>query len=201
MLRKPVRLLFFPALIVFIVFIVSSCASSPEAAPEELPEETPEAAPEEIQEQPAVQEEEGDDVEAQIDGLIRQLNSYDNVTVAFTTGGVDIAITRAFAPNSSFLDTRLARQLDLVGQALMLINLDTLVIEGHVADVGDPADNRPISEARAANTAEYLTGNFTIPRDAVTTVGRGGADPIAGNTTESGRARNRRVVLFIRGSY
>ena len=211
MRRKPVILLFF---LISTALIVSSCASAPEGAPEDVPEETRE----ETLEQPAAQvpetseaevvaetaeavEQEEDALRVEIDEIIRQLDSFDNVTVVFTAGGVDIAITRAFAPNSAFLDTRLAQQLNLVGRALTLISLDTLVIEGHVADVGNPSDNQPISEARAANTADYLTGNFTIPRGAVTTVGRGGTQPIAGNGTESGRARNRRVVLFIRGSY
>lgn len=207
MRRKPVLLLL---LLVLIGFIVSSCASAPEAAPEETPEQPtaqapetpePEQVEEEVEEVAETVEDEGDAVRAQIDELIRQLNSFDNVTVTFTADGVDIQITRAFAPNSAFVDNRLSRQLNLVGQALTLIDLDALVIEGHVANVGNPADNQPISEGRAENTAEYLTDNFAIPAGAITTVGRGGADPIATNANESGRARNRRVVLIIRGSY
>ena len=193
-------------LTVLLAFVISSCASAPEAAPEEPAEvaeqPVPEAPePEEVEEDvEEVVEEEGDVVEAQVRELLRQLDSFDNVTVTVTANGVDIAITRAFAPNSTVVDTRLTQQLNLVGQVLSLIDLDALVIEGHVANVGNPADNAPISVGRAENTADYLVDNHDIPSGVVTTVGRGGADPIASNASASGRAQNRRVVLLIRGT-
>lgn len=193
-------------LTVLLAVLFSSCASAPEAAPEEAPEqpvpEAPEAeeVEEEVEQVAETVEEEGDVVEAQVRELLQQLNSFDNVTVTVTADGVDIAITRAFAPNSTVVDNRLAQQLNLVGQVLTLIDLDALVIEGHVANVGNPADNAPISEGRSENTAEYLVDNYDIPAGVVTTVGRGGADPIASNASASGRAQNRRVVLLIRGT-
>ncbi len=195
--------------LVLLTFLIASCASAPEAAPEapeaaeESAEETQEVvdeAEEDVEEVAEVVEEESDAVQAQVEELFRRLNEFDNVTVTVTQDGVDIAITRAFGPNSTFIDARLAQQLNLVGQALNLISLDALVIEGHVANVGNPADNAPISEGRAVNTAGYLRDNFNISEQSITTVGRGGADPIASNNTESGRSRNRRVVLLIRGS-
>lgn len=206
--KKPTLTLTF---LVILVAFISSCASAPEAAPEtpQAPEQPvvqapetpePETVEEDVEEVAETVEDEGDVVRAQVEELFRQLNSFDNVTVTVTAAGVDIEITRAFAPNSAFVDARLAQQLNLVGQALNLIDLDALVVEGHVANVGNPANNVPISDGRAENTAEYLIDNFNIPSGAVTTVGRGGADPIAPNTTETGRARNRRVVLIIRGT-
>ncbi|MCG8477995.1 MAG: OmpA family protein, partial [Spirochaetales bacterium] len=114
--------------------------------------------------------------------------------------GIDIMITRAFDPNSATIGGQLVNYLDLIGSILTLVEVDSLVIEGHVADVGDPADNGPISEERAVNTASYLRENFEIPSDAIATVGRGGTDPIGPNTTAQGRSRNRRVVLLVRGT-
>jgi outer membrane protein OmpA-like peptidoglycan-associated protein len=196
-------------LTVLLAFVITSCASAPEAAPEEpaeVPETSapetpePEEVEEDVEEVAETVEEEGDVVEAQVRELLRQLDSFDNVTVTVTADGVDIAITRAFGPNSTVVNSRLEQQLNLVGQVLNLIDLDALVIEGHVANVGNPADNAPISEGRAENTADYLVDNYDIPSRVVTTVGRGGADPIASNANESGRARNRRVVLLIRGT-
>jgi outer membrane protein OmpA-like peptidoglycan-associated protein len=205
MRKKPTLTLL---LLLLLGAFISSCASAPEAPPEtpEAPEqpaaqapETPE--PETVEEEVAeTVEEEGDVVRAQVEELFRQLNSFDNVTVMVTADGVDIEITRAFSPNSAVVDARLAQQLNLVGQALNLIDLDALVVEGHVANVGNPATNAPISESRAENTAEYLVDNYNIPSRLITTVARGGADPIAANTSENGRARNRRVVLLIRGT-
>ncbi len=197
--------------LVLLVAIISSCASAPEEAPEtpQAPEqpavqapETPEPEPveEDVEEVAESVEQEGDVVRAQVEELFRRLNSFDNVTVTVTADGVDIEITRAFGANSTVIDARLTQQLNLIGQALNLIDLDALVIEGHVANVGNPATNAPISEGRAENTAEYLIDNYDIPSRVVTTVARGGADPIASNRNEGGRARNRRVVLLIRGT-
>ena len=188
-----------------LAFVVVSCATAPEAPAEEVPEEavveTPEVEPaEEVEEVFEVVEEEGDLVQAQVEELLRQLDSFDNVSVTVTQDGVDIAITRAFGPNSTVIDSRLTQQLNLIGQVLELVQLDALLIEGHVADAGDPADDAPISNGRAENTATYLIGNYDVPAEVVTTVGRGAGDPIASNDTESGRSNNRRVVLLIRGS-
>ncbi len=195
-------------LLMILAVVISSCASAPEQAPEE-PEQPvvqtpeppdPEPVEEDVEEVVETVEQEGDVVAAQVEELFRQLNSFDNVTVTVTADGVDIAITRAFGANSTVIDARLGQQLNLIGQALNLIDLDALVVEGHVANVGDPATNAPISQGRAENTAEYLIDNYNIPSRVVTTVARGGADPIATNTSSSGRARNRRVVLLIRGT-
>ncbi len=202
MRRNPVLKVLF--LIVLAVFI-GSCASAPEETPEAperpvAPAPEPEPEEEDVEEVVEMVEEEGDVVRAQVEELFRQLNSFDNVTVTVTADGVDIAIVRAFGANSDFIDARLSQQLNLVGQVLNLITLDALVIEGHVANVGDPATNAPISQGRATNTAEYLIDNHNIPSRVVTTVARGGADPIASNRNEGGRSRNRRVVLLIRGT-
>ena len=205
-------------------FTVASCASAPEPTPE--PEPVPEPQPsaqttaepeeavEEMPEEEIVEdevvvdepdvveeiEEEEDDTRERIVALFRRLDEYDNVDVTITVDGVAIAISRAFAPNSVEIDAQLAEQLDLVGQALVQINLEAIVIEGHVAEAGNPASSGPISEGRAESAASYLFDNFDISRGLVTVVGRGGTDPIGDNATPTGRARNRRVVLLITGS-
>jgi outer membrane protein OmpA-like peptidoglycan-associated protein len=48
--------------------------------------------------------------------------------------------------------------------------------------------------------ADYLVGRYGIDRSVVSTIGRGGSQPIGDNATSIGRSRNRRVVLFIQGN-
>ncbi|MCG8479160.1 MAG: OmpA family protein [Spirochaetales bacterium] len=206
------------SLIMFITLFFVACATTPETVDEPEPTAEPQVSiaeePEVPQQEPEVVEPEPEptpepEVEpvderaalrAEVEELVRRLNASDNVTVVVIPEGVDIMITRAFDPNSAAIAGQLVDYLDLIGAILTLVEVESLVVEGHVADVGDPADNGPISEERAANTASYLRENFEISPDTITTVGRGGTDPIASNTTAQGRSRNRRVVLLVRGT-
>lgn len=69
-----------------------------------------------------------------------------------------------------------------------------LVVEGHTDNVGAAATNKTLSESRARAVAAALAARGIDARR-LTTVGRGQEQPIAGNATEEGRARNRRVEL------
>jgi outer membrane protein OmpA-like peptidoglycan-associated protein len=80
--------------------------------------------------------------------------------------------------------------------AVLTANADwKLRIEGHTDNVGVPAANLKLSQARAAAVAAWLTGKG-IAAGRLTTAGLGDTQPVGPNTTEDGRARNRRVVLI-----
>ena len=80
--------------------------------------------------------------------------------------------------------------------AVLTANADwRLRIEGHTDNVGTPAANLKLSEARAAAVAAWLTGKG-IAAARLSTAGLGDTQPVGPNTTEEGRARNRRVVLI-----
>lgn len=79
--------------------------------------------------------------------------------------------------------------------AVLAANADwKLRIEGHTDNVGDKAANLKLSNGRAAAVAAWLTSKG-IDATRLTTAGLGDTQPVAENTTEDGRARNRRVVL------
>ncbi len=68
-------------------------------------------------------------------------------------------------------------------------------IEGHTDSVGSHAYNMKLSERRAESVKDYLVaGGISASR--MTTVGYGETKPIASNSTEEGRAENRRVDLM-----
>ncbi|GAB3264026.1 PA14 domain-containing protein [Larkinella harenae] len=72
----------------------------------------------------------------------------------------------------------------------------TIEISGHTDNVGDPRLNRALSENRANVIATYLIRNGIESRR-ITTKGYGGTRPVAENTTESGRSKNRRVEFVV----
>jgi flagellar motor protein MotB len=59
------------------------------------------------------------------------------------------------------------------------------------------ADNLELSEARARNVAEYLQQHLGVSSNVIISRGLGDSMPMADNTTEAGRALNRRVEISL----
>jgi outer membrane protein OmpA-like peptidoglycan-associated protein len=72
----------------------------------------------------------------------------------------------------------------------------TVEIGGHTDSSGDRETNRKISKLRADAVAQYLRRKG-IPLKRMYTRGYGEDFPIANNTTENGRKRNRRVAIRV----
>ncbi len=103
--------------------------------------------------------------------------------VSFAVGRADIA------PNFQPILDRFAQTLNE--------NRGTRVrIVGHTDSTGTDAINDPLSVNRASSTRDYLVARgVEIGRIAID--GRGSREPVADNATEAGRARNRRVEIFV----
>jgi OmpA-OmpF porin, OOP family len=69
-------------------------------------------------------------------------------------------------------------------------------IEGHTDDKGPADRNRTLSAARAASVVKWL-GAHGVAADRMASVGHGPDKPLAPNTTEDGRTKNRRVEFHI----
>jgi outer membrane protein OmpA-like peptidoglycan-associated protein len=70
-----------------------------------------------------------------------------------------------------------------------------LIIEGHTDNVGGAQFNLELSRKRAEAVKRWLVDKVGISEVRLTTVGYGLSRPIADNSTEEGRAKNRRVEL------
>jgi outer membrane protein OmpA-like peptidoglycan-associated protein len=88
--------------------------------------------------------------------------------------------------------------LQAIGDLLKQQPALRLEIQGHTDNVGASDANRRLSEARAAAVKQYLVTSHGVPADRLTASGFGDAKPVADNTTEQGRAQNRRVELVRR---
>ena len=92
--------------------------------------------------------------------------------------------------------------IDKVGQILETYAGGTIEIEGHTDNVpmsggGKYANNDELSAGRALSIFYYLTENTNLDPMNLVHTGRGQYDPIADNSTDEGRARNRRVEIKI----
>jgi outer membrane protein OmpA-like peptidoglycan-associated protein len=72
----------------------------------------------------------------------------------------------------------------------------TVTIIGHTDSTGNNAINQPLSIDRAAHTRDYLAMRGVSP-NRIYIDGRGDREPIASNVDPSGRARNRRVEIYV----
>jgi outer membrane protein OmpA-like peptidoglycan-associated protein len=82
-----------------------------------------------------------------------------------------------------------------VGELLKTDSSLRLEIQGHTDNVGGAAANLKLSQDRAAAVKAYLVQHFGVAADRLTTAGFGDTKPVADNTSEAGRAQNRRVEL------
>ena len=69
-------------------------------------------------------------------------------------------------------------------------------IVGHTDNTGSDSVNDPLSLQRAQAARDYLSARGVDPRR-IMIAGRGEREPVADNVSDAGRARNRRVEVFL----
>ena len=80
---------------------------------------------------------------------------------------------------------------------LLRDNVAHVNVIGYTDSTGPAAYNQTLSERRAQSVANYLETKGRVPATTMEVSGRGEADPIGDNNTETGRELNRRVVIEI----
>ena len=103
--------------------------------------------------------------------------------ISFETGRYDIQ------PN-------LRPVLDQFAQGLAQQSATEVRIVGHTDNVGSDALNNSLSVNRAQSARDYLVSRG-VNASRISIDGRGEREPVADNATESGRARNRRIEIFL----
>lgn len=107
--------------------------------------------------------------------------------------GLDFG-TLAFTQGSAALTTDSGPALDALSQLLLQFPEQRVRVAGHTDNTGRPAVNLRISQERADSVGSYLTSRG-VATSQVVIRGFGASRPIADNSTEAGRARNRRIEI------
>jgi len=102
----------------------------------------------------------------------------------------------SFATNRSDIQPDFRPVLDRFATGLVDYPVTTINIIGHTDSTGSDAVNDPLSLARADAVRDYLAARGVDPQR-VRIEGRGEHEPVASNNTAAGRARNRRVEIFV----
>jgi outer membrane protein OmpA-like peptidoglycan-associated protein len=93
-------------------------------------------------------------------------------------------------PNNYMLLSKVQRTIRLFGEP-------DVIIGGHTDSTGSEGLNEVLSQQRAEAVRQYFVANATIPYEKIIAVGYGSMRPIASNSTEAGRAMNRRIDITI----
>jgi OmpA-OmpF porin, OOP family len=109
---------------------------------------------------------------------------------ALTLEGVNFAFNRADLTAES------RPVLDGVAEGLKKHPRVKVEIQGHTDSVGKAAYNLKLSQHRAESVLNYLVTDG-VSADQLTAKGYGETQPVASNKTDDGRAKNRRVVMYV----
>ncbi|MFM6985509.1 MAG: OmpA family protein [Hydrogenophaga sp.] len=109
---------------------------------------------------------------------------------------LDVPADAGFAIGRSAISPTLAGVLSPLASTLQQNTVTQVNIIGHTDNTGSDAINQPLSLDRANSARDYLTARgVAVTR--FTTEGRGSREPVADNATAEGRARNRRVEIYV----
>jgi OOP family OmpA-OmpF porin len=101
-----------------------------------------------------------------------------------------------FEHNSAELTVTSRPALDAMADGLKKHPRVKVDIQGYTDSTGSPAYNIKLSQRRADAVRSYLVDSG-VSADQLQTHGFGAAQPVANNATAEGRAKNRRVVVFV----
>ena len=130
-----------------------------------------------------------------------------DIDVDFTAQYVELTLKGSllFDSGSAVLKADVYPVLDQVGVILERYADGTIEIEGHTDNVpmssARYANNNELSHARALSVFDYLVAHTALNPADIKHSGRGEYVPVADNSTEEGRAKNRRVEIRIYNSY
>lgn len=120
---------------------------------------------------------------------VTDANNLQAIKVTFDSGIL-------FATGKSDLNSSSKAALNKFAISLKETPETDVTIYGHTDNTGSKEVNVQLSKNRAASVAGFLNSNG-ISTDRMTTEGKAFDEPVADNSTAEGRAKNRRVEIYI----
>lgn len=136
-------------------------------------------------------------VTSQTDIKVESGKSTDQMIRIFREGSSIILHGVEFEFNSAKLKPESYPVLDDAARILTMHPEIDVEVQGHTDDIGSDAYNFKLSQKRAESVRQYLIDKHMIEPVRLIPVGYGERRPIADNSTEEGRKKNRRVEFLI----
>lgn len=141
-------------------------------------------------------------LKAELDAKLKKENLTASVKTSIDERGLVISLNNAifFDPGSAELKKDYENTMLEIGSMISVMN-NYIRVEGHTDNVPMNSSlyrsNWDLSAARAANVVRLLTSGTSIPPERMIAVGYGEYRPIADNSTEEGRSKNRRIDIIV----
>ena len=110
-----------------------------------------------------------------------------------------VALYPKFKPDEATILPESQEMIAKAAKALQQIPEQRINVEGHTDFIGNPQDNKALSLARARSVADAIIALGVDPKR-LAVAGYGQERPLADNTTDEGRAKNRRIELVNPGA-
>ncbi len=111
-----------------------------------------------------------------------------------------------FNSGSAEVSPRMKEIMAKIGPSLKTLTKENhqIVVEGHTDDVPIRSSQFPsnweLSTARATSVVQYMIKGMQFPPNKLGAIGYGQFQPIAPNDSDENRAKNRRVVFFVKNA-
>ncbi|SHO50922.1 chemotaxis protein MotB [Anaerocolumna xylanovorans DSM 12503] len=126
----------------------------------------------------------------------------DNLDISVQESGIVITLSNdiLFDSGQAEIKDDMKKNLDVIAKLLKQVD-NKIEIAGHTDNVpinrGVFTSNWQLSVQRAANVVEYLADEYGIAPKRLKASGYGEYDPVASNSTEKGKEKNRRISITI----
>lgn len=149
---------------------------------------------------------ESEELAGKINEALDEKNLGKEVDIEFTSQYVQLTLNGSilFDSGSVQIKEEALPLMNQLGIILQRFSQGIIEIEGHTDNVpmsgAKYSNNDELSSGRALSVFYYLKENTTLDVSRIKHSGRGEYDPVADNSTEEGRAKNRRVEIKIYNS-
>lgn len=141
-------------------------------------------------------------LKAELDAKLQSENLTASVKTGIDKRGLVISLNNAFFFDSGSVEIKKEHEDTLLELAEIINVMDNFIrIEGHTDNIPMNSDIYPsnweLSTARAANIVRLFTSKSKATPEKLIVVGYGEYRPVADNSTEEGRAKNRRIDIIV----
>lgn len=152
------------------------------------------------------QDDRANEVDSRLSAQEREIEENRRILQELKAGGLDVRTTDRgivanlpdvlFQFNSARLTSGARNAISEIARVTSRLQDRHISVEGHADSIGTTEYNNKLSSERANSVADELVNQGVSPRK-ISSRGFGESKPIASNSTESGRAKNRRVEVVI----
>ncbi|WP_459481860.1 flagellar motor protein MotB [Clostridium saccharoperbutylacetonicum] len=142
------------------------------------------------------------DIKRKVDELVNNSELKGGVTTSIQERGLVISFNDNLFFNSGEATIKPDFQGKLISISKVLNGIDNYIhVEGHTDNVAINTtyfhSNWQLSSVRAANVVEFLISQGNVKPERLSSIGYGEYRPVKSNSTEEGKAENRRVDIVI----